>query len=288
MSLSLPRVIQTPSPNYSPTLIQHDLLIAHMMEGGYGGSVSWLCQRAAEASSHLCMNEDGSEVTQLVPLSMKAWAEKSFNGCGASLEIPGFTAQGIPTARWEAAATIFGWLSVAYNVPPTWAQGGQGRGICQHHDLGVAGGGHVDCSPVGSPVWLAFVTMVQNARDEFAKAPLPAFALHGLPNPHEVQLPPNTPPTPSHGGAPRVDPKEVVVPHPTATKQPLGSMFDWQMRLKAVGANPMLLVDGDEGGATRAAIGTFQRVSGLTVTNEVNPATWAVLFALSEKRLAGK
>ena len=71
----LPPVVQRPTPNYSPVLIRHNLLILHMMEGGYAGSVAWLCQCTAKASAHLCMSENGDEVSQLVPLSMKAWGQ---------------------------------------------------------------------------------------------------------------------------------------------------------------------------------------------------------------------
>src|SRR6185312_13926920 len=122
MPLTLPRVVQTPSANYTPTPIKHDLLIAHMCEGGYAGSVAWLCKPSVQASAHILMSEDGDEVSQLVPLQFKAWAQCAFNGRGVSLEVPGFTAQGIPEARWRAAALIFGWLCVAYDIPPVWAR----------------------------------------------------------------------------------------------------------------------------------------------------------------------
>ncbi len=58
-------------------------------------------------------------------------------------------------------------------------------------------------------------------------------------------------------------------------------MRDLQWCLRKVGANPALGIDGDEGDATRAAFGTFQRAVGLPVTNDVNPATLAQLFAMA-------
>lgn len=284
--LQLPKVRQVPSPNYTPTAIQHRLLIAHMCEGGYAGSVAYCCLPTTQACAHLFMSEDGSEVSQCVPLMYKSWAECSFNGAGVSLEIPGFTAQGVSEARWEAAALILGWLSIAYDIPPVWAQGGLGTGISQHADLGAAGGGHHDCSGVGSPTWLAFVAMIQAARAELSKLPaLPDFLLHGLPNPHAVDLPPAVIPTPSHSGAPRIDPMDdIAIPHPTVSGYPIASMSDWQWRLHKVGANPVLGVDGNEGSATRLAIGTFQRACGLKVTNEVNAETWKQLYAMSENK----
>jgi hypothetical protein len=279
MAPDMPRVVQRPTPNYSPTPIKHDILVAHMMEGGYAGSVAWLCQRAAAASAHLCMSEDGTEVSQLAPLQFKAWAQCAFNSRGVSLEIPGRTAQGIPEARWRAAALIFGWLCVAYDIPPVWARGGQGRGLCQHHDFGAAGGGHVDCSEIGSPTWLAFVAMVQAARDEFAHAPLPAFALHGLPNPHQVELPPDVVPTPSHGGASRVAPGDAAVSHPTNSGFPGGSVADLQWRLNRAGASPQLVVDGFAGWLTRTAIRQFQSTHRLNADGLTGASTWAALDA---------
>jgi len=240
-----------------------------MCEGGYAGSVAWLCKPSVQASAHILMSEDGGEVSQLVPLQFKAWAQCAGNGHGVSLEIPGFTAQGIPEARWQAAALIFGWLCVAYDIPPVWAQGGRGRGLAQHHDGGAAWGGHIDCSPVGSPTWLAFVGMVQATRDEFAKAPLPPFLLHGLPNPHQVELPPDVTPTPSHGGAARVDPGEPAIAHPTSSGYPHGSVADLQWRLIKAGypVGPAG-ADGFAGDLTRAALVAFQKARGLY------PAPW--------------
>jgi hypothetical protein len=280
MSAVLPRVRQTPTPNYTPVPIRHDLLILHMMEGGYAGSVAWLCQPGARASAHLCMREDGGEVSQLVPLSMKAWAQCALNGRGVSLEMPGFTAQGVPEARWRAAALIFGWLSLAYAIPVRWAEGGQGQGICQHHDLGAAGGGHVDCCGVGSADWTRFLGYVAAARAEFEQmAALPEFLLHGAPNPHQVALPPHVPPTPTHGGAPRVAPGEAPVAHPTTSGHPEGSVADIQYRLNGAGARPQLAVDGYAGPLTRAAIAHFQATHGLAIDGLIGPRTWAALAA---------
>lgn len=275
--VTMPRVVQRPTPNYTPTLIKHDLVIVHRTEGGYAGSVAWLCQPDVKASAHLVMKADGSEVTQLVPLQFKAWAQCAFNSAGVSLEIEGYTKNGFGEAGKPAAA-IVAWLCRAYAIPPTWARGGAGRGVCQHHDLGVGGGGHVDCSGVGSPEWKAFLALVLDAYDALGSGPLPGFALHGLPNPAQTELPPVGAPEPSHEGSAR---NEVADPsshaHPTSTGYPRGSVADMQRRLNWAGAS--LTVDGFAGSLTRKAIGSFQARHGLVPDGLAGPLTWAALNA---------
>ena len=276
MPLTLPPVVQRPTPNYSPSPIRHDLVICHRTEGGYAGAVAWLCDPNANASAHLVMKADGSEVTQLAPLQFKAWAQCAFNSAGFSLEIEGYTAKGLSDETAKAAAQIVAWLCRAYAIPPTWAQGGQGRGVCQHHDLGAAGGGHVDCSGVGSETWARFMGLVKDAHDALGTGPLPSFALHGLPNPHQTGPTPADAPEPSHGGAARSEPGDVVA-HPTASGFADGSTADLQWRLNKAGAH--LTIDGFAGPQTRAAIARFQGAHGLFVDGVVGPQTWGALRA---------
>ncbi len=278
MTIEMPRVRQTPSANYSPIAIVHDLVVVHMMEGGYLGSVAWLCDARAGASAHLCMSEDGGEVSQLVPLGMKAWAQCQFNSRGVSIEMPGFTAQGVPDNRLRALAKIVGWLLRSYAIPCQWAREGRGRGFCSHHDLGKAGGGHLNICGIGDDTWRRFEGFVNEAYVAFGDDPLPPFALHGAPNPHQTELPPMVTPEPSHGGASRREAGDTSC-HPTASGFPLASIGDWQWRLRKVGANAALAVDEDEGRATSAAISTFQLASGLPVTHAADAATWAKLYA---------
>lgn len=272
--ISMPSVVQTPSINYTPSLISHTNFFVHMTEGGDEGSVAWLCQKIAKSSAHMVMSMNGKKVWQLVPLQFKAWAQCDFNSRGISLEIPGFTSIGIPDERWRAAALIIAWCCRAYNIPIIWAKGGQGPGICQHVDLGAAGGGHHDACPLGGAVWLSLMRYIKESYDLLGND-IPMFALHGLPNPHVTQLPPAVVPEPSHGGTPRDDGDDHN--HDTPSGYPAGSIGDWQWRLRKSGANPQLEVDDNEGAATRRAIGVFQHAYGLPKTSEVNPTTWAAL-----------
>jgi len=274
--MALPTIKQVPSPNYTSTLISHDKVFIHDEEGYDEPSVAYLCRPEARASAHLCMNDDGSVFSQLVPLQFKAWAQCQFNSQGVSIEMPGFVAKGIADVTLLGGAWATAWLCHAYDIPPVHAEGGQGRGICSHHDLGPAGGGHIDIGPVNGDVWQKFMGMVQAKYAELGAEPLPAWALHGAPTPHAVVLPPPVTPVPSHGGAPRNEPGDAVQ-HPTASGYPLASRADVQWRLRKVGANPQLGVTNTDNGATHMALGTFQKACGLPVTQELNPATWAAL-----------
>ena len=264
MTIAMPRVVQTPTHAYNPAPIVHDKVFVHMAEGGSAGGVAWLCSGNVQASTHLFMNEDGTVVYQLVPLGAKAWAECEFNGQGISMEIPGFTAKGIPDARWRAAALIVAWLCREYGIPPAWAKGGAGRGVCQHVDLGEAGGGHHDACGIGSQTWLTFMGYVKEAFDAFGPEALPPFALHGAPELHTTELPPNAPPEPSHGGAARSASGEEPVLHPTPSGYAHGSVKDVQWRLIKAGYSiGDGGIDGQAGPDTRAAIAKFQADHGL-------------------------
>ena len=274
MSIIMPPVRQCPTSNYSPSSISHDLIIAHRTEGGYAGSVAWLCDPRAKASAHLVMAADGAEVTQLVPLGAKAWAQCAFNGRGISLEIEGFTAQGMADETAKSAAKIIAWLARAYGIPCQHAVGGQGRGITQHHDLGTAGGGHVDCFGVNDAGWTRFMGFVQDAYAAFGDDPLPDFALHGAPGPHQVVAHAFVPAEPSHGGATRCEPGDTIS-HATPSGYARHSVSALQADLVKLGV--ALTIDGQFGPATQAALRAFQLTHGLTGDGMIGPQTWAAL-----------
>ena len=278
MTLILPPVKQHPSPNYSPVPIRHDLFIYHDEEGEADPSLAWLCDPRAKAAPHLAMGKDGSnEVSQLVPLQFKAWAQCAFNSAGISLEIPGF-ANKLPDARLQAAALIGARVCLAYAIPPVLAPGGQGRGNVSHHHLGAAGGGHVDVGDLDGPTWAALVKYTQGAYDDLRKLPsLSPFALHGLPGPEEVVAPPDVTPQPSHGGAARNEPGDVHA-HPTPSSYPAHSVAALQTDLNTlIGAG--LTVDGWYGGLTRNAVASLQSKKGLFVDGLIGPNTWAAIDA---------
>src|SRR6185312_6296273 len=141
MSVLMQPVRQIVSPNYSARSGAIRLIVVHDTEGSYNGAVAWFAQTRSEVSAHLVMSEDGSQVTQMVPLGSKAWHACLFNSASIGIEGAGVEANGYPDSWWRGMAKIVAWLLVAYDLPCRWAQGGEGAGYCSHHDLGAVGGG---------------------------------------------------------------------------------------------------------------------------------------------------
>jgi len=161
MSVVLPTLVQRSTPNKSS---RHGatvaLLVWHETAGPYDGAIAWLRNPIADASAHLVIREDGGECTQLVPLAMKAWHAVAFNSRSVGVEHANMTAKGYATERQlEVSARVFGWLCVHLGIPPRFARGGAGRGVCRHSDLGVAGGGHTSCGP-GDRAWERFLVLL--------------------------------------------------------------------------------------------------------------------------------
>jgi len=85
-----------PSPNFGTRGTRPELVIIHTCEGAYSGCVSWLRNSASQVSAHYVVNESGSEVSQLVAESGRAWHvsaryRRSLNGS----QIPGREGQSI-------------------------------------------------------------------------------------------------------------------------------------------------------------------------------------------------
>ncbi len=71
------------SPNYnSRNGSAVSLVVIHSCEGAYAGCWGWLRNTAAQASAHYVVNESGSEVTQLVRESNRAWHVAAAYNCG--------------------------------------------------------------------------------------------------------------------------------------------------------------------------------------------------------------
>jgi N-acetyl-anhydromuramyl-L-alanine amidase AmpD len=62
-----------PSPNYSARTSPVTMVVIHTCEGSYSGCWGWLKNSGSGVSAHYVVNDSGSEVTQLVKETSRAW-----------------------------------------------------------------------------------------------------------------------------------------------------------------------------------------------------------------------
>jgi N-acetyl-anhydromuramyl-L-alanine amidase AmpD len=69
-----------------------DVIVCHITEGGFDGSVSWLCNPQAQASAHFVVGVDG-RTEQLVDLDLASWCNGTSVTAGASRNYRNATAR---------------------------------------------------------------------------------------------------------------------------------------------------------------------------------------------------
>ena len=151
--------VAIPSPNYSGRAGGTvRLIVCHTAEGAltYQSLGSYFGNSASGVSSHVGIDDTPNTVGEYVRRDYKAWTAAAFNPIAVQAELCAFSAWS--SSEWDRHPTMLTNLSQwmkeeaqAFNIPlvrltPAQAQG-NGRGVCEHKDLGRAGGGHVDCGP---------------------------------------------------------------------------------------------------------------------------------------------
>ena len=148
--------IWIPSPNYSTRSSAVRIIVLHTAEGArtYRSLGSFFSSSSSGVSSQVGIDDTVNTVGEYVKPDKKPWTQGQFNSTAVSAELCAF-------AAWDAAewarhpnmlANTAAWIAEEaerFNIPivkltPSQAQG-SGRGVCQHVDLGSAGGGHTDC-----------------------------------------------------------------------------------------------------------------------------------------------
>jgi hypothetical protein len=144
------------SPNYSSRGGSGvRLIVLHTAEGARTiESLGGFFQGDVGASSHVGADDKSNTIGEYVKRSNKAWTQSSFNSVAVSIELCAFASWSIDEwnrhpnmldncAKWIAEEAAY------YGIPITRLNAsqaqGSGRGVCQHVDLGSAGGGHTDC-----------------------------------------------------------------------------------------------------------------------------------------------
>ena len=148
-----------PSPNYSSRGGSRvSTIVLHTAEGStsYQSLGAYFASSSSGVSSHVGIDGTPGTIGVYVAREYKAWTQGNANPYSVAAELCAFAAWGPDewaahpamlsnTAAWIAEeAAAFGIPLVALTAEQ--AQGGQ-AGVCQHADLGAAGGGHWDCGP---------------------------------------------------------------------------------------------------------------------------------------------
>lgn len=151
----LPKIKLVNSPNQSTRTSPINLVVLHDTEGGYEGAVSWFKNPHAQVSAHVVVKEDGSEATQMVPYSKKAWHVAAFNSRSIGIELAGYFNHE-SAEQLAVAARIVAFFLHKYKLP---CKASSSVGYCRHKDLGEAGGGHHD--PFDDATWKKFQKLVE-------------------------------------------------------------------------------------------------------------------------------
>jgi hypothetical protein len=148
-----------PSPNFSSrggAIVR--LIVLHTAEGALTieGLGAFFQQSSAQVSSHVGADDKPGIIGEYVHAADKAWTVAAFNPVSVNIELCAFAAWSRDEwmkhphmlsncAQWIAESAAQFHLPIKA-LTPAEAQG-SGRGVCQHRDLGTAGGGHHDCGP---------------------------------------------------------------------------------------------------------------------------------------------
>lgn len=134
-----------------PRLIVLHITVSHNRPGtgDVKAIADYFGRLSTQASSHLIIDAEGNSC-RCVPDSMKAWTQAAYNPQSLAIEQIEYADK--PRARWlsenakgldETARFVAAW-SVQHGIPLRLSTS---TGVCQHRDLGAAGGGHSDCGP---------------------------------------------------------------------------------------------------------------------------------------------
>lgn len=176
------KLVTKNSPNQSKRIHGNAavrLIVCHTPEGGYAGAVATCMNPANEVSYHRLYKKDGTEATQLVPFSRKAWHAGPVNSLSDGLSVEGFarhfslTDAGTKEFAKGVAERLF-----ARKLTPQWTTDPAKGGFCRHGDLQS---NRTDPTP-DLAEWRQFVRMV---RAEYRKLANPNRLPGPSPKPDE-------------------------------------------------------------------------------------------------------
>jgi hypothetical protein len=147
-----------PSPNYSTRSGSVRLIVLHTAEGAktYQSLGSYFSNPASQVSSHVGIDDTAGVVGEYVKRNGKAWTQGNANSASVAAELCAWATW--PATEWDRHPNMLNntaqWIAeeaAAFGIPIVKLNAQQaqsnGRGVCQHVDLGAWGGGHHDCGP---------------------------------------------------------------------------------------------------------------------------------------------
>lgn len=272
--------VSIPSPNYSSRGGSGvRLIVLHTAEGAttYQSLGSYFANPASQVSSHVGIDDTPGVVGEYVSRSGKAWTAANANPYSVQAELCAF-------AKWAAAdwnqhqqmlANTAAWIAeeaAAFGIPIVKLSAAQAQGssagVCQHVDLGVAGGNHWDCGP-GFPM----DQVISMAKGGAAPGPTPPAPSPAPTPPPAGKAPPFPYPASDYLGQPSSDPHCHSGYYGGVDQQ---NVRTWQAQMSARGWS--IGVDGMYGPSSQSVCQQFQQEKGLAVDGLVGPSTWAATW----------
>jgi hypothetical protein len=255
------------------------LVVIHTAEGArtIESLGNFFANSANEVSSHAGADDKSNTVGIYVERPNKAWTAANYNPVAVQMELCAFAAWS--TGEWDQHPNMLDncakWIAeecAAFGIPltrlsPGEAQG-NGRGICQHIDLGSGGGGHVDCGngfPMDRVIQMAGGTAVSPGPTPPTTPPKPGGAAPPFPYPADHYL-----------GRPDSDPRCHSGFYGGVDTQ---NVRTWQAQMSARGWS--ITPDGMYGDQSYDVCRQFQAEKGLSVDGLVGPQTWSTSWTAS-------
>ncbi len=114
-----PPAVWDPSPNFTSLSINQIFAVVHDTEGSFAGSLSWLKNPAAQASSHYIIRSSDGYIVQLVRERDKAWHVVCWNGYMLGVEHEGYVSNPayFTEAMYQSSAALFRHFATKFSIP---------------------------------------------------------------------------------------------------------------------------------------------------------------------------
>ncbi len=113
------KAVWDPSPNYTANAVTPEFLVVHDTEGGFAGSLSWLKNPQAQASSHYIIRSSDGYIVQLVREKDRAWHARCWNAFSMGVEHEGYVANPayFTDAMYKSSAALYKHFVEKYGIP---------------------------------------------------------------------------------------------------------------------------------------------------------------------------